>query len=119
MGVAHHMYYLTWFEIGRTELMREAGVPYAEVEASGLMFPVIEAGARYRRPAVYDEEIEIRTSIAALDGPRVRFGYRVLRPRTGAVLAEGFTVHAAVGRDGRPRRVPEQLRTALARWETL
>lgn len=136
MGVAHHVHYLEWFERGRTELMRSAGAAYAQVEDEmGLQFPVVEAGARYRRPARYDDLLEVRTRLAPIAGPRVRFEYRVVRPAapaaagprgnvTGAhaaagdseLLAEGFTVHAAVGRDGRPCRVPEGLRRALEGW---
>lgn len=117
MGVAHHTHYVAWFEMGRTELMRSAGFPYGEVEDDlGVMFPVIEVGARYRSPARYDELLEVRTALGTIAGPRVRFNYRIVRPSTGALLAEGFTVHAAVDRSGRPHRVPESLRGALAAW---
>ncbi len=119
MAVAHHMHYLAWFETGRTELMRAAGVPYAEVEERlGVMFPVIEVGVRYRAPARYDEELEIRTSVGFIEGPRVRFNYRIVRPEGGALLAEGFSVHAATNREGRPQRVPRGLKTALDTWGT-
>jgi acyl-CoA thioester hydrolase len=118
MNVAHHMHYLAWFEMGRTELMRSAGVPYGEVEdGMGVSFPVVEAGARYRRPARYDEALEVRTAIGVAAGARVRFDYRIVRPAGGEVLAEGFSVHAALGPDGRPHRVPALLVDALARWE--
>lgn len=120
MNVAHHMHYLAWFETGRTELMREAQAPYASVESEmDVFFPVVEVGARYRRPARYDELLEVRTAIGAFDGPRVRFDYRIVRPGAGALLASGFTVHAAVGRDGRPRRLPARLRQRLLAWEGL
>ncbi len=118
MAVAHHMHYLAWFEMGRTELMRSAGIPYGTVEETlGVMFPVVEVGARYRRPSRYDEPLEVRTTIADMAGPRVRFEYRIVRPPAGDLLADGFTVHAAVGRDGRPHRVPAALVDALTRWE--
>lgn len=117
MGVAHHTHYLVWFELGRTELMRSAGFAYGEVEDRlGVLFPVVEAGVRYRQPARYDEELEVRTRVATIGGPRVRFEYHIVRPGTGALLAEGFTVHAAIGRDGRPHRVPAPLVAALAAW---
>ncbi len=117
MGVVHHVHYVEWFERGRTEFMRRAGVAYAGVEDEmGVMFPVVEVGARYRRPARYDEALEVRTRIGSLEGPRVRFDYRVVRPATGELLAEGFTVHAATGREGRPRRIPGPLLDALRAW---
>lgn len=117
MQVAHHMHYLAWFEIGRTEVMRAAGVPYGALEdIEKLAFPVIEVGARYRSPARYDEEIEIRTTLAETAGARVRFTYRIVRPGAGTLLAEGFTVHAALGAAGRPVRIPPAVCAALAAW---
>jgi acyl-CoA thioester hydrolase len=117
MGVVHHTHYLVWFELGRTELMRAAGLPYGVLEDDrGILFPVIEAGARYRRPARYDDELEVRTGIAGLSPVRVRFEYRIVRPADGAVLADGFSVHAAVGRDGRPQRLPPELMERLSPW---
>ncbi len=118
MNVVHHMHYLAWFEMGRTELMRAAEASYASVEDEmGVLFPVVEVGARYHRPARYDEVLEVRTAIGELAGPRVRFEYRVVRPGPETLLASGFTVHAAVTREGRPRRVPPRLTRTLSAWE--
>lgn len=115
MGVAHHTHYLVWFELGRTELMREAGCAYGELEESeGMLFPVAEIGARYLDPARYDEEVSITTRLVSARGARVRFEYAVERAANGDPLATGFTVHAAVGRDGRPRRLPSWLLARLA-----
>lgn len=114
MGVAHHTHYLVWFELGRTEWMRRAGVPYGALEdEQDLLFPVIEVGARYRRPARYDEELEVRTELREISPVKVRFDYEVVRPADGTRLAEGFSVHAAIGRDGRPRRLSEDLMERL------
>ncbi len=114
MGVAHHAHYLVWFELGRTELMRRAGLPYGSLEDTrGLLFPVIEIGARYRRPARYDEELEVLTTLGEVSPVRVRFDYEVVRPLDGTRLADGFSVHAAVGRDGRPQRLSDELMERL------
>lgn len=114
MGVAHHSHYLAWFELGRTELMRERGAPYGELEdRDGVFFPVIEAGARFRSPARYDEIIAIETDLVEVAGARVRFEYRVLSDEDGRLLATGFTRHGATGREGRPCRIPEDLRRRL------
>ncbi len=119
MGVVHHTHYLVWFELGRTELMRAAGLPYGVLEdEQGILFPVIEAGARYRRPARYDEALEVRTAIGGLSPVRVRFEYRIVRPGDGVLLADGFSAHAAVGRDGRPQRLPPELMERLLPWTT-
>jgi acyl-CoA thioester hydrolase len=115
MGVAHHTHFLVWFELGRTELMRDLGCSYAELEdKDGILFPVAEAGARYFASARYDEVLEVTTRMVSAAGARVRFEYEVSRVADGARLASGFTVHAAVGRDGRPRRLPVGLRARLA-----
>ena len=96
MGVAHHTHYFVWFELGRTELMRDAGCAYGGLEdGEGVFFPVVEAGARYESPARYDEVVDIETHLAAAEGVRVRFEYVLRRQGDGRVLARGFTVHAA------------------------
>jgi len=115
MGVAHHSHFLVWFELGRTELMREMGCAYGELEdRDGVFFPVVEVGARYRTPARYDELMNITTRLASVRGARVRFEYEVIRASDGTLLATGFTEHASVARDGRPSRLPEELRRKLA-----
>ena len=110
MGVAHHTHHLAWFEIGRTELMREAGMTYARVEDDGVFLPVIEATCRYLAPVRYDECLTVHTGLEAARGARVRFTYRIERDVDGAVVATGSTVHAATDRHGRPRRLPASLR---------
>ena len=115
MGVAHHTHYFVWFELGRTELMRQAGCAYGALEDDdGVFFPVIEAGASYHAPARYDEVIEIETRLTGAEGVRVRFEYVLRRSGDARVLSRGFTVHAACGRDGGPIRLPESLRVRLA-----
>lgn len=119
MGVAHHTHYFVWFELGRTELMRQAGCAYGALEDDdGVFFPVIEAGAEYLAPARYDEVIEIETRLTGAEGVRVRFEYALRKSGDARVLARGFTVHASCGRDGRPARLPESVRARLAgRWD--
>jgi acyl-CoA thioester hydrolase len=114
MGIAHHAEYFAWFEVGRTDLLRECGMTYRELEADGLRLPVIEATARYLRPAFYDDVLEVRTEVKALGGARVGFAYEVRREGTDGPLATGATEHAAVDGRGRPRRLPETLRRSLA-----
>jgi acyl-CoA thioester hydrolase len=114
MNVVYHTHYLVWFEIGRTELMRELGCAYAELEEEhGIYFPLREVGARYHAPARYDDKLDVRTVLASVGGASVRFGYRVIRRADGRLLVTGFTEHAAVGAEGRPRRLPPKLRGRL------
>lgn len=109
MGVVHHTHYLVWFEIGRTELMRQAGCPYADLEKEGILMPVVEAACRYLSPARYDDEILVETSLEEVTRVTSRFSYRVLRQPEGRLLATGMTRHAATDARGVPRRVPERL----------
>ena len=109
MGIAHHTHFFTWFELGRTELMREAGCAYGELEDNErVFFPVIEAGAVFKSPAKYDEVLTIETKLVRAEGVRVRFEYAIRR-EGGTVLATGFTEHASCGEGGKPIRMPEAL----------
>jgi acyl-CoA thioester hydrolase len=114
MGVAWHGEYLAWFEVGRTDLLRGCGCSYGELEAQGLRLPVIEVQARYLRPALYDDVLEIHTRLTGIAGARVSFDYEVHRQGTDGPLAVGSTSHAAIDLKGRPRRIPEELRRKLA-----
>jgi acyl-CoA thioester hydrolase len=118
MGVAYHANYLVWFEMARTELMRESGCAYRRLEEDdGIYFPVIRAGVRYLAPARYDDRLEVVAWITALRGVRIHFEYELRREDDNDVLATGFTEHAAVGRNGRPRRMPDWLKQRLNQRE--
>ena len=109
MGWVYYGRYLTFFEIGRAELMRSLGRSYAEVEREdGVLLPVIEARCRYLRGARYDEEVTIATGVLERGRATLRFGYE-LTGEDGATLAFGSTEHCLVGRDGRPMRPPRGL----------
>lgn len=114
MGVVHHTHYLTWFEVGRTEFMRERGRAYADMEREGIFMPVVEAECRYHAPARYDEEIEIETRVAGATRIRVEFAYRAVRPVDEKLLASGRTVHVATDQSGAPRRMSQEYVDGLA-----
>ena len=104
MGVVYYANYFVWFEVARTDWLRETGWSYREMEADGVSLPVIEAHCDYRQPSHYDDDIEIRTRATLLSPVRVRFDYEVLRG--DSLLTVGHTVHAAVDATGRPCRLP-------------
>jgi len=112
MGVAHHSSYLLWFELARTGMLREAGHPYRAMEEAGALLPVIEYGCRFHRGAEYDDTVEIHTRVSELRSRAVTFEYRCFRD--GELLAAGFTRHVCATLDNRPRRLPEDVRAALA-----
>ena len=114
MGVVYYANYFVWFEVGRTDLLREAGWSYRDMETDGFALPVIEAQCTYRESAKYDDDIEVRTTGAMLSPIRVQFTYEIVRSADEATLATGTTVHATLDRAGRPCRLPERVRTVLS-----
>jgi acyl-CoA thioester hydrolase len=104
MGVVYHGSYLPWFEIGRTTLLKEMGLSYRQLEADGFRLPVLEVNAKYFRPAVYDDELTIVTTLAEKPLLRIRLEYEVRRGEE--LLATGSTVHAFIDREGKPVRPP-------------
>src|ERR1700709_2715329 len=80
MGVVYHANYLVWFEVGRVELIRQMGLDYRKLESEeGCLIAVVEATARYKSPARYDDELVVRTRISGVRGSMVRFRYQVVR----------------------------------------
>ena len=104
MGVVYHGNYLPWFEVGRTTLLKELGLPYRQLEEEGFRLPVLEVSARYLRPAVYDDTVTIVTRLHDRPLLRIRLEYEV--KRGDELLATGHTVHAFIDREGRPVRPP-------------
>jgi acyl-CoA thioester hydrolase len=111
MGIVYHANYLVWCEIGRTELMRELGFPYAGVEAAGIRLAVAEASIRYRQAARYDDDILIRTRVLAAQSRAISFSYELYREDGGAavLLATAYTKLVAIDERGVPRRLPADL----------
>ena len=114
MGVVYYANYLVWFEVGRTDLLRESGWDYRAMEREGFALPVIEAHCTYRVPAKYDDELEVRTTGSLLSPVRVQFTYEIVRAADAATLATGTTTHATLDRAGCPCRLPERVRTWLS-----
>lgn len=102
MGVVYHANYFVWFEVGRTSLIRERGLSYRELEAKGIILPVIEANCQYKSPARYEDLVRIETEIAELSPAKIRFDYRVTRESDDELLALGFTTHMWVNDKMKP-----------------
>ncbi|UCG74767.1 MAG: acyl-CoA thioesterase [Gemmatimonadota bacterium] len=117
MGRAHHGVYVVWCELGRTMLMREHGVSYAEMERSGVLLPVTGLEIEYRAAAYYEERVQIRTKVLAVRSRSVTFGYEVRGPGD-RLLARARTDLACIDREGRTRRLPDDVRAALAAAES-
>jgi acyl-CoA thioester hydrolase len=107
MGVVYYGNFFTWFELGRTEFLREMGFRYRDVEETdGCMIVVVEATCRYRSPARYDDELLIRTRLKSLKGPIIRFSYEIVRADNEAAVAEGETTHLACDAQMKVRELP-------------
>ena len=113
MGVVYYANYLRWFERGRSEFLRDIGLPYAKIEAAGFHFPVVEVTCRYAQSARYDDVIEIATTLVDLSRASLVFDYKVSRQADHVVLATGSTKHACIDRDGRVKRIPKMLIEAV------
>lgn len=110
MRVVYHGKYLEYFELGRSDLIRNLGLPYAQLESDGIFLPVVEAFAKYRRPAHYDEVLVVESEVEELPTASLRIEYRVFRDGEKEVLAEGYTVHSFLNvATGRPTRAPKAL----------
>lgn len=102
MGVVYHGNYFTWFEIGRTSLLRELGYSYKEMEQKDLMLPVVNVTCDYKESAKYDDEIQIKTTIKELKGVRITYQYYLYRKADLRLLAKGTTTHAFVDKGFKP-----------------
>lgn len=106
-GVVHHTVYPVWFEMGRTELLRANGLAYSDLEKAGIYFVVAELTAKYRRPALYDETLDLTTVCTRITSARVEHTYTLKRPSTGLILCEGTSILACVDAAGKARRMPD------------
>jgi len=115
-GIVNNANYLSYFEVGRVEWLRAAGLSYKELEARGYGFVVVEVHALYKRAARFDDELGLRTRLAGLSKASLRFDYTLVRD--GEVLATGYTRHGCVElTSGRPSRLPGDLAARLQEAE--
>ncbi|UNL96180.1 thioesterase [Paenibacillus polymyxa] len=123
MGVVYHANYLNWFEIGRTEMIRQAGFNYRSMEDRGVLLPVIEINAKYASPARYDDLVTIYTAITDFSRLRLNYTYEVRRVTDeehqkvwteadtlpGELLVTGSTRHVWLNTDWKPVRLDQAL----------
>ncbi len=119
MGVAHHASYVTWLELGRTELLRSLGRTYADMEREGALLVVTKLEIRYRSAAHYDDVIEVRTRATKISRVKIEHAYEValIEPSSGGtppgtLLAEASTQLACVNREGAVTPLPDWLASA-------
>lgn len=111
MGIVYHANYLIWMEVGRVEYFRAAGLRYRDLEAdSDVHLAVVEATCRYAAPALYDDEVIVKTSMELANRRMVIFEYEIRNAESEQILATGRTKHLVLGRDLKPCKMPERYR---------
>lgn len=106
MGIVYHTNYIKWFEIGRTELLRNIGLVYAQIESQGYNLPLTEAYCHYLLPARYDEILIVETELEYLKRASMKFNYIIWNDDKVKVYVEGYTIHACTNNQGKIVRVP-------------
>ena len=118
MGIVYHANYIVWFEIGRTEFCRAAGMPYRQMEESGILILVTGVDCKYRKSARYDDAVVIRTRMGEVGSRGLSFYYEILRGGDGERLAEGSTRHLFADAGSRPITIPASIRTTFEAFVT-
>ena len=113
MGVVYHARYLVWLDMARTEHLRQCGMSYRDLEATGLRLAVSEVAIRYRQPARYDDPIRIRCWVRELASRKVEFGYAVEHAEDGRLLATATTSLLALDSTLALSRLPDRVRDVL------
>ncbi|MCL2330864.1 MAG: acyl-CoA thioesterase [Phycisphaerae bacterium] len=107
MGYLHHSKYFEYFEMGRTELLRASGARYRDLETRGILFVVTRVECRFRRPAQYDDALQLQVKITRQTRARIDHEYKLFRD--GLLLCEASTILACVNREGQPIPIPDDL----------
>lgn len=102
MGIVHHSVYPIWYELARTDLSKQAGFPYSQMEEKGVMTPLVELNCKYYSPAYYDDELTVTATVSKLTPARIVFYYEVFRKDSDKPINTGYTVHAIVNKDMKP-----------------
>jgi acyl-CoA thioester hydrolase len=113
MQVVYHAAYLTYFEIGRTEFIRNLGLPYAEMERRGVLLAVADASLRYHAAAKYDDLLRVETRLTKVGSRGVGFAYVISHDESGKRLVSGHTDLVSLDASGRPTPMPASIRTLL------
>lgn len=108
MGIVHHSNYIRFFEIGRTEMLRELGVAHSEMEEMGIWIPVLGVTCEYKTPAVNDDLIVIRSWVEKLKGASIYIGYEIVRKGTEEVIVTGSSSHGFTDPDLVPIRMKKE-----------
>ena len=107
MGVVYYTRYFEFFERGRTELLRDLGSPYTEMEREGVGLPVVEAHCEYKKGPHYDDVIVVKSMITDVPRSTIRIDYELYNESERTLFATGYTIHCFLNREGRPMKAPK------------
>jgi len=113
LQVVYYSKYLVWFEVGRINLLREIGLPYNDWASHGVHTPVVQAHVDYHAPARFDDEVLVKTRIASVGRSSMRFENEVYKLPEMKLLCTGHTVHTMIDGDGKPMKVPDDVRSKM------
>lgn len=114
MGVVHHSNYIRWFETGRVEFLRALEIDLNDMMNDGILFPIVEIGAKFHAPAYFDDELEIETTAEALTRAKMTFNYVIRRRGEEKILVEGNSTNVFTS-NGKIYRLPEKYSVKLAK----
>ncbi|WP_454981174.1 acyl-CoA thioesterase [Capnocytophaga haemolytica] len=109
MGVVYYGNYPQYLELGRVEWLRDIGFTYKEMEAEGVMMPVVSLQIHYKKPALYDEVITIRTKLKALPTTKIEFDYEILNAQDELLSTANTVLVFVDAKTFRPIRCPEKV----------
>lgn len=115
MGIVYHANYLIWMEVGRTALIKELGFSYAQLEADGVLAPVVDLQVQYKKPLLYGETASVHTWIEEYNGVKTVYGYEIQKP-DGQTAITGTTSHICVDKE---TFRPIQFRKAFPAWHSV
>lgn len=102
MAIVHHSNYPVWYEAGRTDFIKAMGMSYTQIEAEGVLFPLLELHCKYIQAAKYEDLVIIETTLTKLSIVKAEFSYKVYRESDGVLLNTGRTIHGMVTKELRP-----------------
>lgn len=108
MGIAHHSNYPIWYEVARTDLIKQIGMTYSEMEQQGLIMPLLELQCKYISAAYYEDHLIVEAELTKMSGVKLEVEYAVYREGDETLINVGKTVHALVGRNLKPVNIKKE-----------
>lgn len=116
MGVVYHANYAQYFEVARTEMFREIGLAYSDMEANGIMLPLVDLYCRYHKPAYYDDNLKIEVTVEEMPSVKIKFNYKIYNEK-GDLLTDGYTTLVFIDmKTNRPTRMPEYIKQVVEKY---